>query len=312
MTSEPTTRRDGAQERLYRDARDFQVRARRHHQEPEHAVVEEPGETFRRVEEVECVACRRRVDDDEVEAAFVVELVQLLHRHVFLRAAQRAGDVAVERVVEDSLCLLVGRRVARHELVERRLRVEHECRESTAGHDVGVVVVRPQRAVDLGRLVREGFEPEGVGEAPRGIDRDDARVAAAARAFEREHRGRGGLAHAAAPAADQDLTFVDELVELDGHSRSIPSLSAVASRSSCARVMSGLNTNGSSICGNGSRSRRRSICVCCRSWRSARNAAAWARSPASRSETKRSHAARRREWQPTRCRRRRASARSNR
>ena len=49
---------------------------------------------------------RRRVDDDQVEAAVVVQLVQLLHRHVLLRARQRAGDVAVEAVLEDALGLL--------------------------------------------------------------------------------------------------------------------------------------------------------------------------------------------------------------
>ena len=64
---------------------------------------------LRRVEEVERVPGRRRVDDDEIEAALVVQLVQLLHRHVFLRAAERAGDVAVEAVVEDALRLLVRR-----------------------------------------------------------------------------------------------------------------------------------------------------------------------------------------------------------
>ena len=59
-----------------------------------------------RVEEVERVAGRRRVDDDEVEVAVVVELVELLHRHVFLRAAERAGHVAIEAVVEDALRLV--------------------------------------------------------------------------------------------------------------------------------------------------------------------------------------------------------------
>ena len=58
-----------------------------------------------------------------------MELVELLHRHVLLRARERAGDVAVEAVVEDPFGLLVARRVARHELVERRLRVEHQRRE---------------------------------------------------------------------------------------------------------------------------------------------------------------------------------------
>ena len=59
-----------------------------------------------RLEEVEGVAARRRVDHDQVEALVAVQLVEHLGRHVLLRAAQRAGDVAVEPVAEDPLGLL--------------------------------------------------------------------------------------------------------------------------------------------------------------------------------------------------------------
>ncbi len=68
--------------------------------------------------------------DDQVEVARVVELVQLLHRHVFLGAAERTRDVAVEAVVEDALRLLGRHRVAGDEPVERRLGVEHERRRA--------------------------------------------------------------------------------------------------------------------------------------------------------------------------------------
>ena len=64
--------RDGPQERLRGDVDGLQVRTRRHHQQAEEAVVEETGESPRRVEEVERVPRRRRVDDDEVEAALLV------------------------------------------------------------------------------------------------------------------------------------------------------------------------------------------------------------------------------------------------
>ena len=43
----------------------------------------------RRVEEVERVAGRRRVEDEQVVAALRVDLVELLHRHVLLRAGER-------------------------------------------------------------------------------------------------------------------------------------------------------------------------------------------------------------------------------
>ena len=81
-----------------------------------------------RVEEVEGVAGGRGVDDDELEPARRVQLVELLHRHVLLRAGEGTGDVAVEAVREDALHLLLVLRVLRDELVERRLRVEHRAR----------------------------------------------------------------------------------------------------------------------------------------------------------------------------------------
>ena len=50
-----------------RRSRPSRYAARRHHQHPEDAVVEQAQEPARRVEEVERVTRRRRVDDDEVE-----------------------------------------------------------------------------------------------------------------------------------------------------------------------------------------------------------------------------------------------------
>ena len=96
------------------------------------------------VEEVERVPGRRGVDDDEVEAAFLVQLVQLLHRHVFLRAAERARDVAIEAVVENALRLLGIGGVLGDEVVERRLRVEHQCVQLAVGRDTGIA--RPATA----------------------------------------------------------------------------------------------------------------------------------------------------------------------
>ena len=101
--------------------------AGRRHEHPVEAVVEEAGQAPRRVEEVERVARRRRVDDDEVEVALLVQLVELLHRHVLLRARERAGDVAVEAVVEDALGLLGSdRRCVTTRSSKVRLGVEHQ------------------------------------------------------------------------------------------------------------------------------------------------------------------------------------------
>ena len=124
--SVPTTREMVRRNACAATAAHAQRGTGRHHQEAEDAVVEQPGEPAGRVEEVERVPGRRRVDHDEVEPAAVVELVQLLHRHVLLRARERAGDVAVEAVLEDALRLLVVARVGQDELVERGLGVEHQ------------------------------------------------------------------------------------------------------------------------------------------------------------------------------------------
>jgi hypothetical protein len=73
------------------------------------AVVEHPCEPAR-ASGSQSVTGQGRVDHGEVEPAAVVELAQLLHRHVLLRAREGAGDVAVEAVLEDAFCLLVVER----------------------------------------------------------------------------------------------------------------------------------------------------------------------------------------------------------
>ena len=50
------------------------------------------------IEQVERVARRRRVDDDQVVLARRVQVVQLLHRQVVVAVDEAAGDVAVQRI----------------------------------------------------------------------------------------------------------------------------------------------------------------------------------------------------------------------
>ena len=70
----------------------------RPHEHPQRATLDELGQPPRRVEEVERVAGRRRVEDEQVEAALGVQLEQLLHRHVLLRAGEGVGDLLVDAV----------------------------------------------------------------------------------------------------------------------------------------------------------------------------------------------------------------------
>ena len=183
-TATPATRSDGA---------------RRHHEQPEDPVVEQPGEPPRRVEEVERVAGRWRVDDDEVEAAFVVQLVQLLHRHVLLRARQRAGDVAVEAVLEDPLApapASVALRVTSRSNVDFVSSISAESRPPSA--PVAVRIPPFQRAVDLARRVRQVSSPSALARRLAGSIVTTTALRPLARAFDREH-GRGRrLADAAA------------------------------------------------------------------------------------------------------------------
>ena len=92
--------------------------------------------TPERLEEVERVAARRRVDDDEVEALVAVQLVQRLGRHVLLRAATArrrcCGRTVLARIRSACSSSPALRRTTR---VERRRRVEHH-RPQLAG-DVG-------------------------------------------------------------------------------------------------------------------------------------------------------------------------------
>ena len=70
----------------------------RPHEPPDDALVEEVAEALRRLEEVERVARRRRVDDDQVVVAALGEHAELLDRHVLLRAGEGLREVLVEGV----------------------------------------------------------------------------------------------------------------------------------------------------------------------------------------------------------------------
>ena len=133
------------------------------------------------------MARRRGVDDDQVEAAFVVELVELLHRHVLLRSRERPGDVAVEAVAEDAVRLLGVGRVAVHEPVEGGPGVEHQRGQPPLTGRLAVGI--PAGPGDLAGRVAELGEPERVGEPLGGVDRHHHRVAAGPGRGEREHGG---------------------------------------------------------------------------------------------------------------------------
>ena len=175
---------------------------------PVEAVVEEPGQPGRGLQEVEGVAGGRRVDDDDVEAGVVVELVQLLGRHVLLGAGQRGGDVAVEAIAHDALGLLGVGRVELDEVVERALGVEHDRPQLAAVR----VLVAPAGAEPghCAGLVGEAGQPERVGQPAGGVDGHDDGAAPGRRGLGGQDRGGGRLADAAGPAAHDHGALDDQ------------------------------------------------------------------------------------------------------
>ncbi len=83
--------------------------ARRHEQDLQRAALEEVRQPVGRVEEVQRVARRRRVEHEHVEAAVVVQVVELRDRGELLRAGDRARQLLVDAVAEHVLAR-AGRR----------------------------------------------------------------------------------------------------------------------------------------------------------------------------------------------------------
>ena len=174
---------------------------------PDRAALEEAGEAAGRVEEVERVARRRRVEHEQVVVALLVELEQLRDRGELLRAGDRARELLVDPVGED---LVARRRVGREpldDLVERALGVEHH-RPQLALHLDAVGL--EARRVDEVRLVAQLGHPERVREPLRGVD-GDHRDLHPARGHPHRQRGRrGGLADPAGTRADDDALALEQ------------------------------------------------------------------------------------------------------
>ena len=153
----------------------------------------------------------RRVEDEQVEAAFAVQLEELLHRHVLLRAGQRVGDLLVDAVVEDAVARLLVGGLAGDQLVEGRLRVEHHRPELALHLDP---LLREERRVDLLGLVAELLQAERVGEALRRVDRQHADLQSARRHPDRDRRRGRRLADATGAGADADVLALEDLADV--------------------------------------------------------------------------------------------------
>src|SRR4051812_13440324 len=101
------------------------TRPRRCRQPAQEAAAEEVGHVLGRLEEVNGVPRRGRVDDDEVVVAARVDLVEALHGDVVVALHEASRQVLVERVLEDALRRRLVGSVEVDEGVPRLLGVEH-------------------------------------------------------------------------------------------------------------------------------------------------------------------------------------------
>ena len=206
----------------------------RPHQQPQRPAVDEPGHPARRLEEVERVPRRRRVEHDQVVAPARPHLVEALHRHVLVRARHRPRQLLVDGVSQDPLGRLGRRCLLAHERIERRPGVQHGgVQAARPGHAVRGQVDRVLAVVGLGQAER-------AGQAPGRVDRQHEHAPAALRHARRERGGRGGLADAAGAGAHRHPGARQEL----GHVHSPASLSP--SSATAATSSRGANRNGSS------------------------------------------------------------------
>ena len=154
----------------------------RRRQNLDEPAVQEGAEPVRRVQEVQRGAARRGVDHDQVPLAVRVQLAQLLHRHVLLRAGEARGQRLVEGVRHDLLgAALVG--VFEHDVVERALHVQHHRVQPAPGRCVDALD-RTRGVVQLGQAQR-------LREPPCRVDGEHDDVPAALGGAQREGRGRG-------------------------------------------------------------------------------------------------------------------------
>ncbi len=205
LIERPTREVDEARAALPADA----VRHRQPAQQPS---PEEVGHASRRLQEVDRVPGRRRIDHDQVVRTGRVEVEEALHRDVVVTLHEAPGDVVVEPVLEDSVRRLLIGCVAQHELVPARLGVEHRGVQLAARLEAR----RTEHLVGHASFhVAERLEAEGVGEAAGRVDREHEDLAAGAHGrAQRGSRGDRRLPHATGAAEHHDLACREQRLQV--------------------------------------------------------------------------------------------------
>ena len=144
----------------------------------------------------------RRVEDEQVVLAVLAELVELLHRHVLLRARERAGDLLVDAVAEDRARGTPRR--ARAATTSSNVAFASSIVAQSSPPPGSTPAALEERRVDAELIVAELVQPERVGKPLGGVDRQHGDLAAAGGHAGRD-RGRGRrLADPAGADADAD------------------------------------------------------------------------------------------------------------
>ena len=142
----------------------------RFQEELQRATFDEPRHPLGRVDEVERVAGGRRVEHQQVVARLLVQLVELLHRHVLLRAGHRVGDLLVDAVLRGS-----GRaspRRARGAPRDRRRCASRRASSPTARPSSRSRVRAKRSGSTQPLLVAQLGQAEGVRQPLGGVDRE--------------------------------------------------------------------------------------------------------------------------------------------
>ena len=184
-------------------------------QKPAQAGLSQQGhEAPRRVEEVERVLLGGRVQDDQVVALLLHQIVELLERGQVVAAGEGLRHVLKQPVPEDAIPCLRAGRVAGDELLQAMGCVEHHGPELTValtGDGGHTLELHPLR------LRPDRLQPQRGGKPACRIDREHEGAPAMQRALQRQRGSERGLAHSAATQRDQDLLAADLLGQPPAH-----------------------------------------------------------------------------------------------
>ena len=192
-------------------------------EELERAALDESRHPLGRVDEVERVPRGRRVEHQQVVARLLVQLVELFHRHVLLRARHRVGDLLVDAVLEDAVARLLVGRVP----LDRSSKVRFAS--SIIAHSSPFISM-PCAAKRSGSTSRSSLPSSG---RPSELARRFAGSMVSTATFRpcgghahRDRRGRGRLADPARARADADLPALQQVADV--HARGCSSISSAS------------------------------------------------------------------------------------